>query len=273
MLLVFSVALVIALPAGAKKPPKPTPSAPVVVSLEGNLVWVHEAGDIIWYSVTVQNTTRAAVNVEVFYDDDSPSDPLVIEVEANSAHVEENLFSQTVTEDHIDDCVDDENCDLFAEVTVTYPNNGSLIAVAETSTLVDPVDECIFEDEDENPVVTKSGLCIWKPPSPGTWKVSAEPTRHGRLMMTMRDGVPGNWCTLDDYTGGIVRDRWLKSSTSIVLNVYLPGGDGAMGDGVCLLGGGGVCTEPNCYFAVGNPKSFYLYTTFDGFITLTKTGA
>ena len=94
------------------------------------------------------------------------------------------------------------------------------------------------------------------------------PTVPTRLMMTLRDGVPGNWCTLDDLTGGGVTERWLPNSpTSIDLNVYVPGGDG-----VCLLGGQGVCTEPDCYFVVGNPASFYLYTSFDGTAELIRIG-
>ena len=90
------------------------------------------------------------------------------------------------------------------------------------------------------------------------------PTKPTNMMMTMRDGVPGNWCTLTaGGTGGAVQERLTRTSTSIVLDVNLPS------DGECLTGGHGVCTEPDCYFAVGNPESFYLYTTFDGVITLT----
>jgi hypothetical protein len=148
-------------------------------------------------------------------------------------------------------------------VTVTYDDGA---VVAEISTVMDPVDECIFEVDGES-VVTRSGFCIWKPPSPGTWKVTAVPnpaTRPTNMMMTMRDGVAGNWCALQNGEGGIVQERWLpKSPTSVVLDVYLPG------DGGCLVGGHGVCTDDDCYFAVGNPESFYLCTTFDGFITLT----
>jgi hypothetical protein len=267
MLLAVSVALVIALPAGAVKPPKPTPAAPIAVSLDGGPMWVHEADDVISYSVTVENKTPADVTVDIVYE----GEPVSITVLAKSAMTEKNLFDRRVTEGDIDDCLDNEICDLVAEVTVQYPDSDDVIAVAETSTLVDPVDECVFEVNGK-PVVTKSGLCIWKPLSTGEWTLSAVPvpvpTRPTNLMMTMRDGVPGNWCALDvdtDAWGGVVQERWLpKSSTSIVLDVYLPE------NGECLLGGHGVCTEPDCYFAVGNPESFYLYTTFDGIITLTQ---
>lgn len=256
ILLAAAMALVIALPAGAVKPPKPTPSAPVAVSLEGDPMWVHEAGDVIWYSVTVQNKTRAAIEVNIEGYAGNP-----VQIDARGVVTIEDLFFHDVNDADIAAAVD-----ILGTLTVVF-DGGKVIA--ETSTLVDPVDECIFENEDGDQVVTKSGLCIWKP-SPGTWELSAvpdpKPTRPTNLMMTMRDGVPGNWCTLTPGgTGGVVQERWLpKSSTSIELNVYLPGADG-----VCLTGGHGVCIEDDCYFTVGNPDSFYLYTTFDATITLT----
>ena len=274
LLLAITTILVIALPAGAVKPPL---SALITASLDGGPMWVHEAGDVIEYSVTVQNKSRAPVDVEVFYaDDDDVPQSLPIEIEAKNTYVEKDLFSRTVTSDHIDGCLEDQDCDLFAEVTVRYPDEGPLIAIVETSTLIDPVDECIFLEG--IPRFTESGLCIWKPSPPGTWEVSAVPVlesnRPTNLMMTMRDGVPGNWCTLPDGSGGVVQDRWLRDrpdTDPVVLDVFLPGENGDLDDGMCLMGGAGVCTDDDCYFAVGNPESFYLYTTFDGFITVRNT--
>jgi hypothetical protein len=46
-LLAVAMALVIALPAGAVKPPKPTTSAPIAVYLDDDPIWVHEVGDVI----------------------------------------------------------------------------------------------------------------------------------------------------------------------------------------------------------------------------------
>jgi hypothetical protein len=264
LLLAVTVILVIALPAGAGKPPKTPPAAPVAATLEGNPMWVHEAGDVISYSVTVENKTRSEIVVEIAYPDGTTQVTIQPKVPVSFP----NLFSDEVTHNDIDSCLADEDfCDLFAEVTLRHPDGGDVIVVAETSTLVDPVDECVFEDGDGNPAVTEAGLCIWKPTTLGEWQLAAVPepvpTRPTNLMMTMRDAVPGNWCTLEDGTGGAVQERWLKSSESVVLDVYLPE------NGVCLLGGHGMCTEPDCYFAVGNPASFYLYTTFDAYITVT----
>lgn len=257
VLLTVSIALVIALPAGAGKPTKPKPpsSSPVAATLDADLLWVHEAGDVIWYNVAVQNKTRSPIDAIVDY----PGGSQVVTISEPRGVVEfPNLFSYEVTEDDVK-----PDSDIVGSVTVTY-DGGSV--VAETSTVMDPVDDCEFVEGTAK--FTERGLCIWKPSSPGTWEVKAVlpepgPTRPTRVMMTMRDGVPGNWCTLEDGSGGIVEDR-LKGSESVVLNVFLPGEDG-----VCLLGGRGVCTDDDCYFAVGNPESFYLYTTFDGFITVT----
>jgi hypothetical protein len=277
LLLAVLMTLVIALPAIADKPDKPdkpTQSAPVAVSLGGSPMWVHEADDVIWYSVTVVNKGRAEITVDVLYE--GLKKPIT--VEAKSAKTVENLFSRDVTPDDIASCLDDEIeiCDLFTEVTVQYPDDGDVIAVVEESTLVDPVDECFFDEG--VPTFIESGLCIWKPgltdTDPGLtatehWTLSAvpdpEPSRRTNLMMTMRDGVPGNWCTLIDGSGGMIQDQWLKTSTSVDLNVYLPS------HGECWTGGHGVCLEPDCYFGVGNPESFYLYTAFDATIKVTKT--
>ena len=258
IILIVAGAMLLASPATAKKPsPKPPPSsAPVAATLNADLYEVHEAGDVIWYDVTVQNKTLSPITATIEY----PADSEVLTVGPMGVAEFPNLFSYEVTPD---DVVADS--DIVGSVTLTYDDGA---VVAETSTGINPVDECVFEDEEGNPVVTESGLCIWKPEptDTGLWTLSAVPelTRPTRVMMTMRDGVPGNWCTLQNGKGGVVQERWLpNSSTPIDLNVYLPA------SGECLLGGHGGCTDDDCYFAVGNPKSFYLYTTFDGFITLT----
>ena len=263
LLLAIAMTLVIALPAGAGKPTKPKPpsSAPVAATLNAQPIWVHEDGDVIWYSVTVQNKTQSPITATILH----PGGPTEVSITEPRGVAEfPNLFSYPVTEDDVLAAID-----IVRTVVVTYEGGE---VVAETSTVMDPVDECVFEDEDENPVVTKSGLCIWKP-APGIWDLSAVPDpdqmptkRPTNVMMTMRDGVPGNWCTLStDGGGGVVQERWLPNSpTPIVLDVNLPS------DGMCLMGGAGVCTDDDCYFAVGNPESFYLYTTFDATITLTK---
>ena len=84
--------------------------------------------------------------------------------------------------------------------------------------------------------------------------------------------MPGNWCTVPDVPDtGVVRDRWRPGDGAFDLQVHLPGSDGLaftdLDDGQCYSGGAG-----GDYFVVGNPDSFYLYTSFDGHATVTYNG-
>ena len=69
---------------------------------------------------------------------------------------------------------------------------------------------------------------------------------------------------------GVVFRRLMPGDTAFELQVLLPGSgsealDG-LDDGQCYSGGAG-----GDYFAVGNPESFYLYTSFDGTATVSET--
>ena len=61
MLLAVSVAVVVALPAAAVKPPKPPTSVPIAVSIEAQPVWVHEGDDLLRYTVTLENKTGTGI--------------------------------------------------------------------------------------------------------------------------------------------------------------------------------------------------------------------
>jgi hypothetical protein len=170
-------------------------------------------------------------------------------------------------------------CALLATAEVHIA--GNVATQTQMSTPLYPDPPCTFNEPNTNGEVsgevTGGEVCIWVPPETGEWTVSAVPnpipTRRTNLMMTMRDGVPGNWCTLTaGGDGGVVQERWLRdrpATDPVVLDVFLPGESGALDEGMCLTGGHGVCTEDDCYFAVGNPKSFYLYSSFDATVTLT----
>jgi hypothetical protein len=113
-----------------------------------------------------------------------------------------------------------------------------------------------------------SGVCIWKPGDyTGIWKVTLTPTppknpaRPIGAAVAVRDGIPGNWCTLPDGSGGNFSARWKDGDPPVVGMVYLPGDENILGlefdpfygGGTCLAGGAG-----GDYFMVGNPDSFYL---------------
>jgi hypothetical protein len=278
VLLTVAMALVIALPAGAgkptkpPKPPKPPASAPVAVYLDADPIWVHEVGDVIWYNVTVQNKTRADVTVNVEYDTAGN-----VVIDPRAIYEVDHLFSYMVDDDDFAAAAaSGSGIEIVGTVTVTYEG---VEVVAETSTFMDPVYPCDFNPAMTGGQVTGGEVCIWVPPLTGQWTVSAVPnpipTRPTGVMMSVRDGVPGNWCTVpDDPDTGVLQERWLPNRTEMepfILDVFLPGSNDFTGlaDGQCWTGGHGVCTDDDCYFAVGTPESFYLYSSFDGTVTLT----
>ena len=258
LLLAVAVAIAIALPAGAAKPdkpdkpPKPSTSAPVAVYLDADPIWVHEDDDVIRYTVTIQNKTDAEVTVTI---DSYLSNP--VKIDPRGVVTIEDLFSYDVTPGDIAAAAD-----IVGTVTVSYVG-GEI--TAETSTVVDPVDLCNLN------ALTAGEVCIWKPTATGEWTVRVTPddlvTRPTRMMVSVRDGVPGNWCTVPDVadTGVVVR-RLMPGDTVFELQVFLPGDSDFPGldDGQCYSGGAG-----GDYFVVGNPDSFYLYTSFDGSATVT----
>ena len=98
--------------------------------------------------------------------------------------------------------------------------------------------------------------------------------------MDVRDGVPGNWCTLgiDDSWG--FSDRWkapYPPDPTLTGHVYLPGDENlpvdevdlgyptpGLDEGMCISGGAG-----GDYFKVGNPKAFYLRADGDVPVNVT----
>jgi len=109
----------------------------------------------------------------------------------------------------------------------------------------------------------------------GVWQITLTPTAPANkpnrpigASVSVRDGVPGNWCTLAIGTSSTFGGRWKAGDADIVGSVYLPGDENlptklgdedyptlGLDEGMCLGGGAG-----GNYFKVGNPKSFYLAT-------------
>ena len=270
-LLTVAMALVIALPATAKKPPKPSTAAPVAVYLDAGPIWVHEVGDVIRYSVAIQNKTTAAVTVDIAYPGGLEID---IEIGPSGVVTREDLFSHAVAPVEIATPVD-----IVETVTVSYPGGD---VVASTSTDVYPEEGCKFTEAavpsgsppQWTAPLAAGEVCIWNPPpSSGEWTVFVSPdkdvTRPTRMMVSVRDGVPGNWCTDPDVLeSGVVIRRLTPEDPVFKLHVLLPGDQvlpGLVEDGQCNSGGAG-----GDYFAVGNPDSFYLYTSLDGTATVSK---
>jgi hypothetical protein len=250
---------------------------------------VHEAGDLIHYKVTLENKTSNAISKvaiqftatdESVYKDpvsdwDFPEDASDGVVPANST-VSENFYLYVDQFSEAVPCLTgDENtwpaeCSLLATAQVLI--NEGVTTQTEMSVTPMPDPPCDFVN---GTAPLKAGkVCIWKPASSGEWTVSVTPvkavTRPTRMMVSVRDGVPGNWCTVPDVADtGVVFRRLMPGDTAFKLHVLLPGSGtealGALADGQCNSGGAG-----GDYFAVGNPDSFYLYTSFDGTATVCK---
>jgi hypothetical protein len=284
MLLTISVVLVIALPAGVAKPgkpPKPPKAEPIAVSLDANPMSVHEGADIISYTVTLENTTRDTIDGHVKFSAAGSDDvPKVFSIGAKKDATVD--FSRTVRE------FEEAGPCLVADPPGSWPDECALLATAEVligenllkqvtmSTPLVPYPSCGFK-YDNNFVsnsVPVSDICIWTlPPNgeltkTGVWEITLAPTPPDKLKrnftaaVSVRDHVPGNWCSLAIDGSWGFGERWRDGDDPIDGGVYLPGVENflelGLGDGVCLAGGAG-----GDYFAVGNPDSFYLRANGD----------
>jgi len=306
-------ALIVAtVPAGAKppegkgKPPKPPEAVPIAVSLDANPMWVHEGADIIKYNVTLENKTSDMISgvVVVFTAAIDLVEVTVGDIEPNSS---ENVgFWRTVSEfvEEAGPCLVDDDpyggpdecplpatAEVFINVTDGNLLTGDLLTQVTMSTPLMPIQSCGFEyDADfirSTSQVTVSDICIWTLPEigevetrTGVWGITLDPDlpdnpkRHISAGVSVRDGVPGNWCSMAvDGDWGFGERRW-DGVSLIVGEVYLPGAENlpnddaltlGLGVGVCLAGGAG-----GDYFAVGNPDSFYLRT--NGLVTVQWLG-
>jgi hypothetical protein len=324
-LLTVAMALVIALPAGAVKPvkpPKPTTSAPIAVYLGVNPMWVHEVADYVYYKVVVHNKTNSPVHIGSVYLQLSYGEfgsgliPVVLleddeEVPAFGTVTLE--YSTWPTDKYLslrqwvglvipakdfppNPAADPE--DLIGAATVTYfygaeGDEGTVAAETAASVMpYGPYGDCEFDGEPGEPLTatrTDSEICILTPTTKGIWEFTMVPSasRPTNVTVTMRDHVPGNWCTLPtndpdallEDVGGIIKGRWKPGSPALTGQVYLPGAKPLesfdplpnpipwwmwITDGTCLSGGAG-----GDFFQVGNPESFYLWTSVPGTVTVT----
>ena len=174
-------------------------------------------------------------------------------------------------------CKVGDECPLRAIAEVF--GNGVLKTQAEISTPLMPEPLCEFdyawsEDDEGNEVPTGTradplgGVCIWTLPNDtkgtsktGVWKITLEPTtpdnpkRPISASVTVRDGVPGNWCPVAIGLTSGISERWKVGDDLPTGQTYLPGDENLpnLAEGMCINGGAG-----GDYFEVGNPKSFYL---------------
>ena len=302
VLLVVTVAIVMALPAGAvkpPKPPKPPTSVPIGVSVDAQPVWTHEGGDVLRYTVTLQNKTGTEItDVTVTFSAATTAS----EDDGVVPHVDEFVgvvlpANDSITFDESDGLTRDvssfaefelyrdrygEEFELPATVTVSLGTEVLTQMAMSTPFMPDPPCGFVYDEgfDFTNPTnsVTVDYLCIWTLPSDedgvtktGVWEITLWPTlpdntrRPLEARVDVRDGVPGNWCPLaigDPWGFG---DRWkapYPDDLSVTGQVYLPGAE----DHWNLELDDGMCVSGGAggdYFKVGNPNAFYLRANGD----------
>jgi hypothetical protein len=298
MLTVVALLMAAAGTAGAKPPEgKGNPggggkkSAPVEVTIEkaNESTWsLHEVGDVIIYDVSITNTTGSVITDTVITGNVEFLDDTTLDLPPGTTVVQ---ATYTVVQSDVDAGA------VVSDVTVTYPG-GDPVSATYTQE-IDPYDECVFALEDNGTSWVKTApaedTCMFKPTklvrtdgtSPAVtdahWTFTVEPLRATMVLFTMRDGIPGNWCSVPDPASGYYDDgppvgyydegnnatlewdpdrisgrgRWKPEDGPITRHFYFPPGEfGSVPNerqGVCLnLGAGGEM------IGVGNTESFYL---------------
>lgn len=262
LVLALATMLALAAPVGAAKPDKPGKpgtSGPVDVTLEANLGSVHAVEDKIYYTITVISSEYMSdAIVELSVNDGAAIELFTGNLNAGSS-LDLDYFYTVATM---------PTSDIEASVDVVV--NGVAIASATTSVGFWAIDECGFEESAGSLTMVHPGGDCRYGFAPGYWEIVAYPDRNIARrypVMTMRDDVPGNWCTVSDP---------VKEGGSITRYVDLPTanpfGYGEWWEvGVCGFGGQGMCTDAECFFPTGNPATFVL-TAPEGTVTAERLG-
>ena len=250
VLLVMAMALVIASPVGAakpavdcdKKPNHPSCGGGLQVSIEANLAKAHEAGDTIYYTFVV---TNGLDEDEVTVTDELGTLNEMVPAGDSATFAERSYV------------LDDSDMETEALTNTVTATARSETRQAMATVEVDKYELC-DEPDGDGVFSTDASVCIWKP-GPGNWTISVVPdsARSTRVMITVRDHVPGNWCPPG------ITDRWRPGDDPVKTTVNIPPvPDEWAGGSVCPIGG-----AAGEFFNVGTPSSFYLDTT--GNVTVT----
>jgi hypothetical protein len=248
-----------------------------------------EGADLLQYTVTLENKTGSEISgvAVAFTHSIFLSKPVSIGTLLANGSETVGLSHQVSNFVEAESCAFGDVCPLPETAQVLV--NNVLVTQTEGSTPLMPIPACGFaydlNDSYASDQVLVSDICIWTLPEDvgtaktGVWEILLRPTLPDNTRKPLdaradvRDGVPGNWCTLAIGTPSGFSDRWnspYPPDPTIKGEVYLPGAEDYSGlgldDGVCLGGGAG-----GDYFEVGNPKSFCLRA--DGNVTVKWTSA
>jgi hypothetical protein len=279
LIVAMLVLVAMAVPAGAR--PGKGKSSPLEVTVDTDHFWANVAGDVIVWSVFATNKGRSPLEPVTVCESDLDSYACTgpaLELDSGDANDNGALdpgetwqyeYSYTVTEAEAVQELDA----ITKTVTVTAGDH-----TASTTMSVDTkwLNGCDFVGDtltfDETNPADAMGPCYYGFEK-GYLKLALTPTgdvggKPLSLSMTMRDGVPGNWCSVrDPETGDILggsavaRTQWRAGDPPLKLYVEFPA------DGVCLQGGAGGET-----IAVNNPNIFFLaaWGFSSGTVTATK---
>jgi hypothetical protein len=248
-----------------------------------------EGADLLRYTVTLENKTGSEISgvAVAFTHSIFLSKPVSIGTLLANGSETVGLSHQVSNFVEAESCAFGDVCPLPETAQVLV--NNVLVTQTEGSTPLMPIPACGFaydlNDSYGSDQVLVSDMYIWTLPEDvgiaktGVWEILLRPTLPDNTRQPLdarvdvRDGVPGNWCTLAIGTPSGFSDRWKSPyppDPTVTGEVYLPGAEDYSGlgldDGVCL--GGGVGGD---YFEVGNPKSFCLRA--DGNVTVKWTSA
>lgn len=218
------------------------PQGQVEVSIEANLTTAHEVGDTIYYTFVVTNDSDVNVTVtdeRTTLNETVSSDGESVPFEGSYELTTADMLTETP---------------ITNTVTATAPSGETWQATATVG--VDKYDLC--NPDGSGVFNTDASVCIWKP-APGNWTISVVPdsTRPTRVMITVRDHVPGNWCPQG------IRERWRPGGDPVETTVIIPPVPDEWASGpVCSIGG-----AAGDFYGVGTPDSFYLATK--GTVTVT----
>ena len=226
----------------------------VEVSIEASLTSAHELGDTIYYTIAVTNDSTESVSVT----DELTELDVIVDPKGSPATGHESPYSvrRSYTlgvadmPPEIGDTVDLVN-------TVTAEVNDQDVAQAKVTVTVAEYGLCEPELVPDGNFQTGPETCIWKPP-PGNYVISVVPdsARQTRVMITVRDHTPGNWCPQG------LTERWRPGGDPVKTTVIIPewANDWA-GESVCPAGG-----AAGNFYEIGTPGSFYLDT--EGTVTI-----
>jgi hypothetical protein len=270
--IVLAVALLVAglaAPASAKRPGVPGPPSgtdlDVTVQPSSGFMWANSVGDEIQFDISVTNTSRGPLSgISVYFA--SVHDPANKKTLIDDLDLGNNELWSTPSDDPYRVTVDDPltehlGFENLEPMQTTYVNVGTVTATDGTVTdsddaimTVHRVEPCPGPESDGSFVFTTDlqyEVCSFS--GTGSWTLTtlpAKPIRGKQIppSATVRDGVPGNWCTVETYVDG----------NTVIDTLYLPD------DGVCLGGGAGGDTIP-----VRNRDLFYLATWKGNIVTAT----